>query len=167
MKAATAPIVYSKTSGSLKIGTVKAEGDKLNPKIGVAVVEFNCDGSMLLTRNDTMPHCLWLFDMETLRQSCLIHQLTTRTAIKNVKWNPKDRREFVFLSHDLDDNNVDSKTTLYLYRNEDVEMINVPGQGFVCTSVEWNSDGSSVLLMDADRFCVGYIMDLEVSVNKV
>jgi hypothetical protein len=124
----------------LAIGTIKPDYTKPNPMVGVGVVEFSANGRYLLTRNgtpkllsltrDNMSQCLWIFDMQALRQKALIMQLTAHHHIHHIKWNPVYTSQFIFLSSstlaqasDLVD---ESLSFLYYYRDDRIEIIEIP-----------------------------------------
>ncbi|RUS26673.1 WD repeat domain 8 [Jimgerdemannia flammicorona] len=67
------------------VPTVRPEGDKSNPKIGVAFCEFNSDGKMLATRNDNMPNTLWIWDLSVLQP---VGVLAQQQPVLVAKWNP-------------------------------------------------------------------------------
>ncbi len=80
-----------------------------------------------------MPHCLWLFDMQTLRQTHLIMQMSARHIIKHVHWNPVFGGEFMFLSYPLDTEPdphftlPESSKRIYVWReSRGMQVIDVP-----------------------------------------
>lgn len=75
-----------------------------------------------------MGHCLWIFDMQTLRQRVLIQQLTPHHFIRQVKWNPVYTDQFIFLAYTFEDPEKfsDKSSQLYYYRNDALEVIEVP-----------------------------------------
>ena len=89
-----------------------------------------------------MPHCLWIFDMQGLRQSSLIVQSSTRQNIRSVKWNPVVPEQFVFLSTRLSDlesdgaTRSDARSHIYFWKGEafgGLEAIEVPaGNSLFC-----------------------------------
>ncbi len=167
-------IRYEVTKSPVNVPSIKPSTEKPNPKIGIGMMEFSPDGRWLLSRNDNMPSCLWLFDMVNLRQNALIMQATSRDAIRCVAWNPVYPDQFVFLSSktsgvsastDEGGKNVmgrtENKSHVYLWRGEDrgLEAIEIPAENFGVNSVTWNPDGRSLVLMDHDKFCVAFPLD--------
>lgn len=77
----------------LTLTSNKVDPDKPNPKIGVGLLKFNCDGRYLATRNDNMPCVLWIWDIMEVKQIALIQQLA---PIQSVLWNPLVPGSLVF-----------------------------------------------------------------------
>jgi hypothetical protein len=90
----------------------KAEIDKPNPRLGVGLIGWSCDGALLLTRNgkrsshthislyhlsnfsyrslkDTMPSVIWIWDVQTLKLISIISQME---PVKSAKWDPLHHR---------------------------------------------------------------------------
>lgn len=114
-----------------------------------------------------MSQCLWLFDMKTLHQKSLIHQLAPLNTIKQLKWNPIYVDQFVFLSTVTSTTSINSQNhaiNIYYYRMESLEIIQVPIIGFKVCSLEWTSDGRSLVLMDQDKFCIAFPLEESVSI---
>lgn len=72
---------------------LKLDSSKPNPKLGVGVLEYNCTGSLLATRNDNQPSSLWLWDVAKLSQIALIQQVS---PIKMIEWNPLQPERLAF-----------------------------------------------------------------------
>lgn len=162
-------IRYHVVRPPLNISTIKVDLDRANPKIGVGLFEFSKDARWVTSRNDNMPNCIWIFDLMRLCQTALVTQ-SSYSTVKLIKWNPVRAEIFVFLCSD----GRKSTTTLsdvdhrpeagpegyvYLWNGRDVEAIQVPAVNFTVSNLEWNSDGTSLVLMDKDKYCVSYLID--------
>lgn len=61
----------------------------VEPKITpcISSISFNCDGTVLATRDDSMPTCAWIWSLT--QQSC-IAVLVQLSAVKSFAWHPSD-----------------------------------------------------------------------------
>ncbi|KAI9014635.1 hypothetical protein BC832DRAFT_589137 [Gaertneriomyces semiglobifer] len=149
-QAAQPHVRYEVLNPPLTIPQIKPEPDKPNPKLGVGLCEFNADGRLLVTRNDNMPHCLWVWDIISLRQLALLQQAH---PIRCVKWNPLQPHRLAFCC---------GNGRVYLWEGGETnacEAIEVPAANFQIMSMEWNPDGKSLIMMDKDKFCIGFPVD--------
>ncbi|KAJ3412423.1 WD repeat-containing protein wrap73 [Chytridiales sp. JEL 0842] len=80
-------LYYEKIRPPVTIQTVRYDIEKPNPKKGVGLCQFSCNGRYLATRNDNMPNTLWIWDILHVSQVALIQHLQ---PIKSIHWNPID-----------------------------------------------------------------------------
>ncbi|KAI9202344.1 quinon protein alcohol dehydrogenase-like superfamily [Polychytrium aggregatum] len=142
-------IRYEVARPPLTIQTTRIDPDKPNPKMGVGALEFNCTGNYMVTRNDNMSQCLWIWDLVGLRQVALITQLL---PIKSIKWNPVYPDQLAWCC---------GNGFLYLWGGETMgcEAIEIPAVNFQVVSLDWNPDGKSLVLVDKDKFCLAFLVD--------
>ena len=101
---------------------------------------------------DNMPNCLWIWDVTTLSQVALIQQMS---PVKSVSWNPLNPDQLVFCC---------ANSFVYLWDfKSGCESIQVPAGNilihpvnFTVSSMEWNPDGKSLVIMDKDKFCLAF-----------
>ncbi|KAJ3106075.1 WD repeat-containing protein wrap73 [Phlyctochytrium planicorne] len=126
----------------------KVDLEKPNPKRGIGICEFSCDGQYLATRNDNMPRTVWIWDLVNLCQVALIQQGRT---VRQLKWNPIKPKVLAFTC---------GGSYFYVYRGpmQGCEPIEVPTLNFNITKIEWSPDGGGLLLMDKDKFCVVFLL---------
>ncbi|KAF2138127.1 uncharacterized protein K452DRAFT_329023 [Aplosporella prunicola CBS 121167] len=55
------------------------------PKSGISVVAFNADGSLIATRDDSMPTSVWLWDLSRLAARTVLIQ---HSPVKSLQWHP-------------------------------------------------------------------------------
>ena len=55
------------------------------PKVGVSIIAFNADGSIVATRDDSAPTTLWLWDLNSFAPRTIMIQ---HNPIKSVLWHP-------------------------------------------------------------------------------
>ncbi|KAJ3218127.1 WD repeat-containing protein wrap73 [Dinochytrium kinnereticum] len=141
-------IAYEEMRPPVTIMSMKADAEKANPKKGVGICDFSCDGRFLVTRNDNMPNTLWIWDLVNLCQVALIQQLQ---PIKQVKWNPVKPNILVYTN---------GGSHVYVWGGPGLgcEAIEVPTIDFVVSQLQWSPDGRSVLLMDREKFCLSFLL---------
>ena len=71
-------------NGTMQIAAIKPDLDKPNPKIGISCIQLSHDNKYMLTRNDSMPNILWIWDMNKFR---LTNVLIQTMAIKCIFLN--------------------------------------------------------------------------------
>eukprot|EP00842_Homolaphlyctis_polyrhiza_P006033 jgi/Hompol1/6430/HPOL_002895-RA len=86
---------YKNFQPPVTISQVKSDPDKANPRMGVGIAEFSCNGRFFATRNDNMPTTLWIWDLSDLHQKALIQQIA---PIRSIKWNPRNPDRLAFCS---------------------------------------------------------------------
>ncbi|TPX37741.1 hypothetical protein SmJEL517_g00601 [Synchytrium microbalum] len=140
-------IKYEISRPPTSIPFTKPDPDKPNPKMGVGILEFSCDGRHFVTRNDNMPNVLWIWNLPELRQVALVIQLN---PIKSVKWSPINPQVFAFTC---------GTSAIYLWGGEKVgcDVVEIPAVNFNVTQFKWSPDSKSLTLLDnKDKFCVAY-----------
>lgn len=129
----------------VKIKTQMAEPDKPNPLVGISIVAWSYDSKLLATCEDSMPHCLWIWDMETLElTNLLIHY----NAIKSVSWSPNSLHLAL----------ATGTSQIFLWSKEGASVCTIPLQAkdFSAQRVEWNPKGRSLIVIDRLRLTVAY-----------
>ncbi|KAG0246027.1 hypothetical protein B0O80DRAFT_499357 [Mortierella sp. GBAus27b] len=143
-------VEYTMAEQPTWIPTVRIDTLKPNAKIGVGWCDFNCDGSLLASRNDNMPNVLWIWSLSDLKPTVIIQQ---QQPIKVCRWDPGSPFRIVWCC---------GSGYVYSWRASVevpggiIEAIEVPGEGFVVSSLKWCPDGKGLLLLDNDMFCVGF-----------
>ena len=113
--------------GTLTLGSVKVDSTKLVPKVGVGLMAWSHDGNYLVTRDESMPTVLWIWDTSGLCQ--LLVQLE---PVRSVKWAP-GATALAFGT---------GGGQLYFWTPaEGVRAVELPAEG-QCTGLQWGADGS-------------------------
>ncbi|KAF9196649.1 WD repeat-containing protein wrap73 [Haplosporangium sp. Z 11] len=139
------------------IPTIRIDTQKPNAKIGVSWCDFNCDGTLLASRNDNMPNSLWIWSMNDLTPLVIIQQ---QSPIRVVRWDPNSSSRIVWCC---------GTGCVYSWRASPlgavpggvVEAIEVPAEGFEVASLKWCPEGKGLLLLDKDMFCLGFPIEDE------
>eukprot|EP00053_Salpingoeca_punica_P023564 m.10687 g.10687 ORF g.10687 m.10687 type:complete len:438 (-) comp5286_c0_seq1:359-1672(-) len=129
------------------IPTVTPDPDKPNPKLGVGIALFSADGKYLATRNDNMPHCVWIWDMATLHLAYLLQQAA---AVKSVAWHP--RRSVLAVTT--------GSRRAFFWTKAGTSCVDIPtSDTFSANSVAWTAMGDCLLRDAKDKFCICYTLD--------
>ncbi|KAF9113445.1 WD repeat-containing protein wrap73 [Mortierella sp. AM989] len=133
------------------IPTVRIDTQKPNAKIGVGWCDFNCDGTLLASRNDNMPNVLWIWSMSELKPVVIIQQ---QSPIRVCRWDPGSPSRIVWCCSGS--GHVYSWRASSIILGGVVEAIEVPAEGFEVSSLKWCPSGKGLLLLDKDMFCIGF-----------
>eukprot|EP00466_Bigelowiella_natans_P020800 jgi/Bigna1/49573/estExt_Genewise1.C_510121 len=118
----------------------------LLPKLGVGLLDWSVNDKFILTRNDNMPHTLWVWNMRLLSLNSIIKH---NGSIRCAKWDPLRQRLMLCTGRDK----------LYMWSQEGCSIINVPLDNFKIRSFAWSPSGNCLMLMDKKYFCCCYIND--------
>ena len=58
---------YEIVSGNIQIPVTKPDPSKANPRIGIGTVAFSSDSRYVVTKNDSMPSTVWIWDIQKLK----------------------------------------------------------------------------------------------------
>jgi len=75
------------TFENLVIDYVAVDETKLVPKIGISFMEFNFDGTLLVTKNENIPNMLWIWDVSIGVLVCVVK---TIQPIRCIQWSPAE-----------------------------------------------------------------------------
>ncbi|KAF9117941.1 WD repeat-containing protein wrap73 [Mortierella sp. 14UC] len=137
--------------------TIRIDTQKPNAKIGVGWCDFNSDGTLLASRNDSMPNVLWIWSMTKLRLVVIIQQ---QSPIRVIRWDPNTPSRIAWCC---------GSSRVYSWRAGQqllqqggfVEAVEVPVENFVVSSLKWCPDGRGLLLLDKDMYCIGFPIEDE------
>ncbi|KAI8077860.1 WD40-repeat-containing domain protein [Halteromyces radiatus] len=137
----------------IQLPVLRPEFNRHDPNIGISFCQFCVDGSLLATKDDTMPNTLWIWDIRQL-QVCLI--ISQKNPLRQVVWNPKYPH---VLAMACGDENVyilyqESSTHSTLSTSLKIIPISVPTSKFSVRHIEWSSDGRTLLLLDHHLYCL-------------
>ncbi|WAR26717.1 WRP73-like protein [Mya arenaria] len=139
---------YEVQSGPVKIPIVKPDTNKANPKRGIGLAAFSSDCKYMFSRNDNMPHTLWIWDIQKLSACAIIIQ---NAPIKHVEWDPTRTRLALCTG----------VNKLYMWSPAGSLCVEVPVEGtFQVHSLKWHPDGGSLLLLGKDMMCICYLNDV-------
>lgn len=143
------PSKYEIYSGSLQIAAIKPDLDKPNPKIGVSSILFSCDNRFMLSRNDSMPNILWIWDMVKFKLANVLIQVM---AVKCVSWDPKQARLALCTNNNK----------IYMWSPQGCISVETPCEAsFTIQLIKWSYNGTSLILIGKDQFCVTYLQNEE------
>lgn len=127
----------------LKLPAPRPPLDRPNPKMGIGISSWSADGAYLATRCDARPHVLWIWDSSRLELASVV-QLTA--PIKTAEWDPSGRPRLVVGC---------GSRQLYLWTPTGVAVEKaLPGTKIL--SLAWNRDGSALLAIGKDSYCIAH-----------
>ncbi|KAF7320307.1 ATP-dependent metallopeptidase [Mycena kentingensis (nom. inval.)] len=155
---------YERVQGPHSISINRHDATKAAPKSGVAQLEWNKNGSLLLVRFDNCPNVLHLYDFPTVEQefrprlrSVLLHS----RPILHARWNPVRNGSLAICC---------GSQALYMWSDEWMgdhgeeemaECIGVPAKTFATRDLRWAGDGKGVVLVDKEVFCSAFEVEDE------
>ncbi|KAI1310189.1 WD repeat-containing protein wrap73 [Mortierella claussenii] len=138
------------------IPTVRIDTQKPNAKIGVGWCDFNCDGTLLASRNDNMPNALWIWSMSELKPIVIIQQ---QSPVRVSRWDPNSPARIAWCC--VGSGYVYSWRASSTIHGGVIEAVGVPAENFEVCSIKWCPDGKGLLLLDKNSFCQGFPIEEE------
>ncbi|KAI8058233.1 hypothetical protein BDF22DRAFT_739640 [Syncephalis plumigaleata] len=137
---------YEIVNSPLSIPTTRSDPDKPNPRVGINLLAFDSSSRFLVTRNDNMSHCLWIWEIGRLRGRALIQQLL---PIRTARWHPTRPGVLAFCC---------GNCFVYLWAEEKgCQAIELPSTKFMANGLRWSSNGRSLLLVDKDTMMMVHL----------
>ncbi|KAK7525932.1 uncharacterized protein IWZ02DRAFT_488891 [Phyllosticta citriasiana] len=82
---ATSKRDYTIAAQPIEAPVVPATASQPLSKVGISVVIFNGDGTLVATRDDSMPTCVWIWDLARLAARTVLIQ---HAPVKSLSWHP-------------------------------------------------------------------------------
>ncbi|KAJ1647425.1 WD repeat-containing protein wrap73 [Coemansia erecta] len=116
-------------------------------KIGVSVVEFNAEGTLLASINESMPNALWVWRVADMR---LITVIQTIRPIRTCKWSPVES-VLAFVT---------GMATVYVWKQDQgCHLFEIPTATVNVTSLVWNPNGDSLAIIAKNVFTLAFITE--------
>ncbi|KAG9481957.1 hypothetical protein GDO78_010932 [Eleutherodactylus coqui] len=80
---------YELVEGPVTLRTIKPDTDRANPELGIGMLAFSPDNRYLATKNDNMPCCVWIWDIQKMRLSVVLEQTS---PVRTFHWDPVQPR---------------------------------------------------------------------------
>ena len=111
-------------------------------------ISWNRDGNVVAVRCETMPHCVWLWDIERLLLMSVLH---LRGTVKSVSWEAEggSRARLAVAT---------GGRHIYMWSPEGASTVTVPMDEFKVGTAQWSAAGSLLMVLNAsgDAFTVGF-----------
>ncbi|ORZ38988.1 WD40-repeat-containing domain protein [Catenaria anguillulae PL171] len=155
----------------------RVDADKSAKKVGVSMIRWSGDGRYVALKNENTPTLVYIYSIKLLRLLTIIqladpiksmdwmHHETKRHRLIVCTGSPClyywdggytirdfDRPDQVALFNDEDDEIGDEPTGV-------AESISVPLGEFNVCGFQWSKDWKRVVLMDKNRFCLGFAVE--------
>ncbi|KAK8245229.1 hypothetical protein HDK77DRAFT_247337 [Phyllosticta capitalensis] len=82
---ATSKRDYTVAAQPISAPVVPAPASEPLSKVGISVVSFSGDGTLVATRDDSMPTCVWIWDLARLAARTVLIQ---HAPVKSLSWHP-------------------------------------------------------------------------------
>ncbi|XP_077314365.1 WD repeat-containing protein WRAP73 isoform X2 [Lithobates pipiens] len=130
----------------VSLRTIKPDADRANPELGIGMLAFSPDNRYLATKNDNMPYCVWIWDIQKMRLSVVLEQTS---AVRSFHWDPVQPRLAICTGN----------SRVYLWSPSGCVSVHVPVEGnFSVLSLSWHPLGEdSLLLLSKDHLCLCYL----------
>ncbi|KAG9481956.1 hypothetical protein GDO78_010932 [Eleutherodactylus coqui] len=137
---------YELVEGPVTLRTIKPDTDRANPELGIGMLAFSPDNRYLATKNDNMPCCVWIWDIQKMRLSVVLEQTS---PVRTFHWDPVQPRLAICTGN----------SKVYLWSPTSCVSVQVPVEGtFNVLSLAWHPLGEdSLLLMSKDHLCICYL----------
>ncbi|XP_072012415.1 WD repeat-containing protein WRAP73 isoform X2 [Engystomops pustulosus] len=137
---------YELVDVPVTLRTVKPDTDRANPELGIGMLAFSPDNRYLATKNDNMPCCVWIWDIQKMRLSVVLEQTS---HVRSFHWDPVQPRLAICTGN----------SKVYLWSPTGCVSVQVPVEGtFNVLSLAWHPLGEdSLLLTSKDHFCICYL----------
>jgi hypothetical protein len=129
----------------VKFSIVKPNLDKPFPMIGIQEMSWSFDSNFLATKNDNMPHTLFVWQVSTLSLHTVILQ---NRPIKSFSWSPTDHILLIC----TENSKLYSFTLTNVYVVELVTDINL---NLNINRISWNPDGRVFTVSDNKNLIIG------------
>ncbi|KAL2103361.1 hypothetical protein ACEWY4_000229 [Coilia grayii] len=129
----------------VQVPTVDPDPDRANPKVGVSSLAFSSNNRYLATKNDNMPNCVWVWDVQCAGLQAVLEQVS---AVRCFAWDPKRPRLALCTG----------SNKLYLWSTAGCVSVKVPVEGFFqVQSLQWHCSGDVLLLLGKAQLCLCYM----------
>ncbi|XP_040285909.1 WD repeat-containing protein WRAP73 [Bufo bufo] len=137
---------YELVEVPVTLRTIKPDTDRANPELGIGMLAFSPDNRYLATKNDNMPCCVWIWDIQKMRLSVVLEQTS---PVRSFHWDPVQPRLAICTGN----------RKVYLWSPTGCVSVQVPVEGpFNVLSLAWHPLGEdSLLLMSKDHLCICYL----------
>ncbi|KAF3104004.1 hypothetical protein TWF569_007792 [Orbilia oligospora] len=107
---------YTLITPPVSLPTVDSLASDPVPKIGVSVISFSADGTLVATKDERMPNSIWVWSLESLAPLAILVQLS---QVKAIQWHPS-RGDLLAVVCGADPNSVNTTNmpSVYLWSRD-------------------------------------------------
>ncbi|KAK6353153.1 hypothetical protein TWF696_005142 [Orbilia brochopaga] len=107
---------YTLITPPVNLPTVESPASDPNPKIGVSVISFSADGTLVVTKDERMSTSVWIWSLESLTPLAILVQLS---QVKAIQWHPS-RGDLLAVVCGADPNNASTSNipSVYLWSQQ-------------------------------------------------
>jgi WD40 repeat protein len=131
---------YELASSQSRLKSVNPDPTKPNPRIGISTMGWSYDGKFLATKNDNMPHAVWIWTADKLRlYAVLIH----RNVVRSFSWSPTKPTLAVCTGINK----------VFFWNPSGASWVDIPSNDFDVRGLRWNPQGTSILFLQTKQMC--------------
>ena len=136
---------YEIVSGNIQIPVTKPDPSKANPRIGIGTVAFSSDSRYVVSKNDSMPSTVWIWDIQKLKCAAVLMQ---ESSIRCIAWDPVQPRLALSTGN----------SNIYMWSPEGTLSVQVPCEsGFTVQEIKWLPSGGCLALIGREQMCLCFI----------
>lgn len=111
-------------------------------------IAWNRDGNVVAVRNEAIPHCVWLWDVERLMLLSVLH---LRGPVRSMSWEAASGGNARLAV-------ATGGRQIYMWSPNGASTVTVPQDEFKAGTVAWSEVGSLLLVQNnsTDAFAIGY-----------
>jgi WD40 repeat protein len=144
--------------------------ESADPKLGAGLFGFSFNDRYLFSRDDSLPHSLWIWDLQRLNLVALLNHMS---AVRCCAWHPSKCMLAIGTA----------SAKLFLWTPQGSSIVQLPNRDgdeveikkgvppkkqstasnnqlfFQIRKIQWSSDGKCLLLMDKNRYCCCFLRE--------
>ena len=131
------------TRNRSRLKSVTPDATKPFPRIGVGSVSWSYNDEFVATKNDNMPHAVWIWSSKSLSlYAVLIH----RNVVRSFRWSPK-RAQLAICT---------GTNKCFFWSVDGASWVDIPSNDFDVRGIRWSPNGKSLTFLQTKRFCTCY-----------
>ena len=135
---------YELADAQARVKSVNPDSSKPNPQIGVGSISWSCDGAFIATKNDNMPHAVWIWSSKNLSlYAVLIH----RNVVRSFSWCPRGRPSLAICT---------GINKVFFWAPQGASWVDIPSDDFDVRGMRWSPKGDTILFLQSQQVCACY-----------
>lgn len=136
----------------VQLEKMNVEFDRPNPMVGIGFLSFSPCGKYIMSKNDSIPNALFIWDLSKLSLYSIILQMKQITC---ASWNPVTGISGV-AGQASQLCLVTGGDKMYLWSDEGCSCVDIPVEDFTVGKIVWSDNGTAAALIGRDSMCCCY-----------